>query len=165
MDSLRARLDSLWLDAADDIVRSPVFGFGPAKILYTGVFTDSEYLDVLKEFGAVGLFAYLAYYLFPLTLIWRRLRARRTALFSDSSVSVNMLTVGFALIVGVTALVMNIGESTFYNQLLQAFIWLWIGLGVCCARQLATDSVWTITTSPAHDSESMSADPASTPTQ
>jgi hypothetical protein len=32
--------------------------------------------------------------------------------------------------VGVTSLLMNVGESTFYNQLLQASIWLWLGLGV-----------------------------------
>ena len=76
-DSLRARLDSLWLDAADDFLRSPVFGFGPAKVFYTGVFTDSEYLDVLKEFGAVGLLAYLAYYIFPLAVLWRGLFHRR----------------------------------------------------------------------------------------
>jgi hypothetical protein len=36
-----------------------------------------------------------------------------------------------------TALLMNIGESTFYNQLLQAFLWMWLGLGVSCAESIA----------------------------
>jgi hypothetical protein len=41
----------------------------------------------------------------------------------------HQLTARFAFIVGITALLMNIGESTFYNQLLQASVWLWLGLG------------------------------------
>jgi hypothetical protein len=36
----------------------------------------------------------------------------------------------------VTALLMNIGESTFYNQLLQAFLWMWFGLGVNAAAKV-----------------------------
>ncbi len=136
-DSLRARLDSLWLDAADDIVRSPVLGFGPAKVFYTGVFTDSEYLDVLKEFGAVGLLAYLAYYVFPLTLLWRGLRRTQPPGFSYVvQTPARVLTSRFAFVAGTTALLMNVGESTFYNQLLQAFLWLWLGLGVNSLRSV-----------------------------
>jgi len=134
-DSLRARLDSLWLDAADDFLRSPILGFGPAKILYTNVFTDSEYLDVLKEFGLVGMCVYVAYFFYPLSRLWRGLRHQRkqhyasaTAL-SPSALPYHQLTARFAVIVGLTALLMNVGESTFYNQLLQAAVWLWFGLG------------------------------------
>jgi O-antigen ligase len=141
VDSLRARLDDLWLDAADDFLRSPFLGYGPAKIFYTGVFTDSEYLDVLKEFGIIGFFPYLAYYFFPMLLLWRGLRASRQAgAASEERFPATFLTVRFAFILAVTALVMNVGESTFYNQLLQAFLWLWLGLGASCARRIAAAS-------------------------
>jgi O-antigen ligase len=138
VDSLRARLDYLWLDAANDFVRSPFVGFGPAKSFYTGVFTDSEYLDVLKEFGIVGFLPYLAYYFFPMLLLWRGLRAaKRAGPVWEERLPATLLTLRLAFVLAVTALVMNIGESTFYNQLLQAFLWLWLGLGVNCARRLA----------------------------
>ena len=132
-DSLRARLDSLWLDAEKDIAQSPIFGYGPAKIFYTGVFTDSEYLDVMKEFGSVGLIAYLAYYFIPM---WKlrfglspNVRRRH---------NIDLATISFAVVVGLTALAMNFGESTFYNQLLQASVWMWLGLGVQCATRPAS---------------------------
>ncbi len=138
VDSLRARLDDLWLDAANDFVRSPFVGFGPAKSFYTGVFTDSEYLDVLKEFGIIGFLPYLAYYFFPMFLLWRGLRAaKRAGPVWEERLPATFLTLRLAFVLAVTALVMNIGESTFYNQLLQAFLWLWLGLGVSCARRLA----------------------------
>lgn len=137
VDSLRARLDDLWLDAADDFLRSPFLGYGPAKIFYTGVFTDSEYLDVLKEFGVIGLLPYLAYYFFPMFLLWRGLRAsQRTGPTREEHFPATFLTLRFAFVLVVTALVMNVGESTFYNQLLQAFLWLWLGLGASCAQRI-----------------------------
>jgi O-antigen ligase len=141
MDSLRARLDDLWLDAADDFLRSPLLGYGPAKIFYTGVFTDSEYLDVLKEFGIIGFLPYLAYYLFPMFLLWRGLRAsHRAGPAWEDRLPATFLTLRFAFILVVTALLMNLGESTFYNQLLQAFLWLWLGLGARCAQSLVAES-------------------------
>ncbi len=141
VDSLRARLDDLWLDATDDFLRSPFLGYGPAKIFYTGVFTDSEYLDVLKEFGIVGFLPYLAYYFFPMLLLWRGLRAsQRAGPAWEEGLPATFLTLRFAFILAVTALVMNIGESTFYNQLLQAFLWLWLGLGASCAQRIALAS-------------------------
>lgn len=141
VDSLRARLDDLWRDAADDFLRSPVLGYGPAKIFYTGVFTDSEYLDVLKEFGIIGFLPYLAYYFFPMLLLWRGLRAsQRAGPAWEEGFPATFLTLRFAFILAVTALVMNIGESTFYNQLLQAFLWLWLGLGASCAHKIAAAS-------------------------
>jgi hypothetical protein len=42
---------------------------------------------------------------------------------------------GFIMII--TALVMNIGMSTFYNQLLQGFLWLWMGLSVRASKNIA----------------------------
>lgn len=138
VDSLRARLDDLWLDAANDFVRSPFVGYGPAKSFYTGVFTDSEYLDVLKEFGVLGFLPYLAYYLFPMFFLWRGLHAaKRAGPLWEQRFPATSLTLSLAFVFAVTALVMNIGESTFYNQLLQAFLWLWLGLGVSCAQRLA----------------------------
>ena len=135
-DSLRARLDSLWLDAEQDIVKSPIFGFGPAKVFYTGVFTDSEYLDVLKEFGFVGLLAYLAYYFYPLWELRPGLSRLKNGAVPQPRAFLDLqtVTVIFAVVIAITSLLMNFGESTFYNQLLQAFVWLWLGLGVQCAR-------------------------------
>lgn len=141
VDSLRARLDDLWLDAADDFLRSPFLGYGPAKIFYTGVFTDSEYLDVLKQFGIIGFLPYLAYYLFPILLLWGGLRAsQRAGPAWEDGFPATFLTLRFAFILAVTALLMNIGESTFYNQLLQAFLWLWLGLGANGAQRIAAAS-------------------------
>ncbi len=137
VDSLRARLDYLWRDAADDFLSSPLFGYGPAKIFYTGVFTDSEYLDVLKEFGLIGFLPYIAYYFVPLFLLWRGLRAaKRSRAANDDEYAATLLTLRLAFLMAVTALLMNIGESTFYNQLLQAFLWMWFGLGVNAAAKV-----------------------------
>jgi O-antigen ligase len=114
-----------------------VLGLGPAKVFYTGVFTDSEYLDVLKEFGVVGLLAYLGYYVFPLTLLWKGLRqSRHLEVSFVAQTPAQALTLRFAFVAGTTALLMNVGESTFYNQLLQAFLWLWLGLGVNSLRSV-----------------------------
>src|SRR5215472_6821366 len=68
-DSFRGRVDRLWLDALDSFSQSPILGRGPAKTVFEGIVTDSEYLDVLKKFGLLGFVAYLAYFLFPLFLI------------------------------------------------------------------------------------------------
>src|SRR5262249_39691745 len=64
--SLRGRLDYLWIDALEYIKSSPWIGHGPAKSLFDQVYTDSEYLNVMKFYGAIGLIIYLAYYLWPL---------------------------------------------------------------------------------------------------
>jgi O-antigen ligase len=137
-DSLRERLDSLWKIAESDFASSPFIGHGPAKTIYTGIITDSEYLDVLKEFGIAGLFPYLAFFFLPAYLIWKGLR--RTVEFEailDSRFPATSLTAHLALIMAVTALLMNIGESTFYNQVLQGFLWTWLGLGARAATLLA----------------------------
>jgi hypothetical protein len=31
---------------------------------------------------------------------------------------------------------MNIGMSSFYNPALQAFLWIWLGIGAAAARSL-----------------------------
>jgi len=59
---------------SDGFLKSPFLGHGPAKSIFSEVITDSEYLDVLKEFGSVGFFAYLGYYLYPIFVIWAYLR-------------------------------------------------------------------------------------------
>jgi hypothetical protein len=45
-----------------------------------------------------------------------------------------MVRLSFVMVV--TALLMNVGMSTFYNAALQGFLWMWLGLGVASARQL-----------------------------
>jgi hypothetical protein len=37
----------------------------------------------------------------------------------------------------VTAMVMNIGETTFYSQVLQGFLWIWMGIGASSSTRLS----------------------------
>jgi len=129
--SLRARLDDLWLEAEGYIAVSPWLGHGPAKEIFTEVYTDSEYLDVMKQYGVVGLLAYLAYYVWPLFRyagVFRAASGLPPPI--QSAVSANLLLVGIGFEMIGTALIMNIGEFTFYNWILLGFFWLWIGLSV-----------------------------------
>jgi len=129
IDSLRQRLDQLWKDELRDFAESPVVGHGPAKSVFTLGYTDSEYLEVLRSQGVVGFVFFLGYYLIPLYMIARGLRASRS--YSDwiSSREPGTLACSqFGAVVGVLALFMNIAMSTFYNPFLQGFIWLWLGL-------------------------------------
>jgi hypothetical protein len=136
-DSLRQRLDSLWRDARDDFIRSPFLGRGPAKTIFTGIVTDSEYLDVVKEFGVIGSLPYIAYYVFPLYLLWRGLRAgKRSPTELEERIPATFLVLRLSFVMAVTALVMNIGMSTFYNLLLQGFLWIWLGLGARAAKSI-----------------------------
>lgn len=136
-DSLRERLDTLWRDAGDDFFQSPFLGHGPAKTIFTGIITDSEYLDVLKEFGIVGFIPYIAYYLFPLFLFWKGMKAgQRAGPRLEVQIPATLLTLRLSFVIVVTALFMNIGMSTFYNLLLQGFIWIWLGLGARAAKSI-----------------------------
>jgi hypothetical protein len=137
-DSLRTRLDDLWKDAGSEFVESPFVGHGPAKKAYTDIITDSEYLDVLKEFGIIGFSIYLAYYLFPLYLLSKGLRSAKHAGHRlEERTPAQILTVRLAFIMIVTAMVMNIGETTFYSQVLQGFLWIWMGIGASSSTRLS----------------------------
>ena len=136
-DSLHERLDSLWRDAGDFFVRSPFLGRGPAKTIFSGVVTDSEYLEVLKEFGVIGFLPYLAYFLFPLYLLWTGLRAgKRCGVELEERLPATFLALRLGFVMAVTALVMNIGMSTFYNLVLQSFLWIWLGLAARAAQSI-----------------------------
>jgi len=137
VDSLRTRLDVVWQDALAFIATSPWLGHGPAKEVFSTVVTDSEYLDVLKQFGVVGFLPYLAYFFAPLVLLCRGLQA--IWLSKDllaELLPTTSLAVHLAFVMGVTALFMNVGESTMRNAPLQGFLWLWLGLGAGAARTL-----------------------------
>jgi O-antigen ligase len=141
VDSLRTRLDELWKDAGNDFAQSPFIGHGPAKKIYTDIITDSEYLDVLKEFGIIGFCIYLAYYLFPLHLLWKGLRsAKRAGPWLEESLPAQMMAVRLSFIMIVTAMVMNIGETTFYSQVLQGFLWIWMGIGARSAKTIVASA-------------------------
>jgi O-antigen ligase len=136
-DSVRDRLDNLWRDAFSDFARSPWIGNGSAKVYFSGIITDSEYLDVLKEFGIVGFLPYMAYYIFPLFLLWKGLKAgQRAGPLLEELEPATFLTLRVSFVMILLAMVMNIGESTFYNQLLQGFLWMWMGLGTRCAYSI-----------------------------
>ena len=137
IDSFRGRLDRLWVQPLADFLQSPILGHGPAKSIYTDVITDSEDLDVLKKFGLQGFFIYLAYFLLPLALAWKGLKAaRRGAPFLEERSPATFLTLRLSFIMCLQALAMNIFMSTFQNLSLQAFLWLWLGLGACAARTI-----------------------------
>jgi len=142
-DSLRDRLDISWPQAMSEFEGSPIFGNGSAKDYFKGTITDSEYLDILKQFGIVGFLAYLGYFLYPLVVSWKGLRAvfRVNPLLEDV-LPANVLAVRLSITMIVTALVMNVGESTFLNFLLQGFLWTWMGLGARSARTIAEFSRW-----------------------
>jgi O-antigen ligase len=136
-DSLRGRLDVRWVDAANDIARSPLIGNGSAKEYFADIITDSEFLDILKQFGIVGFSVYLAFYIFPLNLLWKGLKAvRRTGSVLEEQMPATLLTLQLSFIVIILALAMSVGESTFTNLLLQGFLWMWMGLGAHSARTL-----------------------------
>jgi len=136
-DSLRGRLDRLWVHPLADFEQSPILGHGPAKSIYTGVITDSEYLDVLKKFGILGLLVYLGYFLLPLAMVWKGLKvARQYGAFLEEDLAATFLTLRLSFVMCVTALVMNVGMSTFQNLSLQAFLWMWLGLGARSARTI-----------------------------
>jgi O-antigen ligase len=137
-NSLRSRLDTLWLDAAGQFLQSPVFGHGPAKVIFSDIFTDSEYLVILKQFGVVGLLPYLCFYLVPLAIIWKGIKSVRQAgpqLEQHWRATYWGLCLGFLVIV--TALVMNIGMGTYYDTSLVAFTWMWMGIGASCAKRIS----------------------------
>ena len=134
VDSLRQRLDILWPIAWEDITKSPFVGHGPGKsFLSVGValegFIDSEYLNVIRELGFIGLIVFLDYYCFPLYLIWKGQRTTRyMGNYLAEHAPALLMTMQAGLIMGVLALLMNVGMSTFYMPFLQGFLWLWLGI-------------------------------------
>ncbi len=138
VDSLRERIDDLWLDALSDFGRSPLVGFGPAKVRFGGIVTDSEYLDVLKQFGLVGFAVYMLFFLYPLYFLWKGVRAaRRVPVALEPQLRTDILVVRFTFITLLLALLINIGAATFYSLFLQGFLWLWFGIGVGSARTVS----------------------------
>jgi O-antigen ligase len=137
IDSLRERVDLLWKVEWRDFAESPVVGHGPAKSVFTLGYTDSEYMEVLRSQGLLGLVFFLGYYLVPLYLIVRSLRAYRArAKLISTQCSATIVCAQFGVIVGVLALFMNIPMSTFYNPFLQGFLWLWLGVSAQAAKAL-----------------------------
>ena len=135
--SLRDRVDKLWLEAGDYITKSPILGHGPAKEIFTGVYTDSEYLNILKEFGIVGFMPYIALYLFPLYLMWKGLQAgQRAGPLLENRFAATHLILCWGFVMVVTSLFMNIGEFTYFNDMLQGYLWMWFGLGAGAAKTI-----------------------------
>ncbi|HET8924032.1 MAG TPA: O-antigen ligase family protein [Candidatus Acidoferrum sp.] len=140
-DSFRQRVDDTWLAAADSFYQSPWLGRGPARTTFEGLITDSEFLDVLKKFGVMGFLFYLGYFFVPLWLIRRGMRAaKRAGPDLENRLPASFLVMRLAFIMILTALVMNIGMSTFYNLLTQGFLWMWMGLGARSAKSIADAS-------------------------
>jgi len=139
VNSLRMRLDGLWLEAGDFITSSPLVGHGPAKQIFTGVFTDSEYLDILKQFGIVGFIPYICYYLWGLYYMVKALRAgKRLNPFFEEQYAANFMMVRAGIVIVLMALFMNIGMFTYLNWPLMGFLWMMIGLCVRSANTVST---------------------------
>jgi O-antigen ligase len=137
-NSLRLRLDGLWKDAANEFLESPMLGHGPAKIIFSNVVTDSEYLQILKQYGVVGLVPYLCYFLVPLGMVWRGLRAvPNGGPWLEQQWPATYWAVCLSFVMIVTALIMNIGMGTYYNSSLVAFLWMWMGIGASSAKRIA----------------------------
>jgi O-antigen ligase len=136
--SLRTRLDSLWLDAAGQFLQSPVFGHGPARVIFTNIYTDNEYLQILKQFGVVGLLPYLCLYLVPLAMLWKGIKnVSRAGPQLEQEWRATYWGLCFGFLVIVTALFMNIGMGTYYDTSLVAFTWMWMGIGASCAKRIS----------------------------
>jgi O-antigen ligase len=138
-DSLRQRLDDVWLEAIGDFKTSPLLGHGPGKgFLPRGDrFIDSEYLNVLRERGIIGFLMFLCYYFYPLYLIGKGRQAVRTVGPLAEQVPAHAVSVYATFIMGTLALIMDIGMSTFYNPFLQGILWLWLGVGAGSAARLS----------------------------
>jgi hypothetical protein len=135
VDSLRGRLDFLWIEAGDYFLSSPWVGHGPAKTVFESVYTDSEYLDILKYYGIVGFLCYLAYFFWPLLEMLRGLRSLRfLSPDLEERLGANLLVLRAGFAIFCLALFMNVGEFTFYNLPLLGFVWLWGGLAVRAAH-------------------------------
>lgn len=155
VDSLRGRLDVLWIEAGEYILSSPWVGHGPAKKVFDEVFTDSEYLDILKYYGSVGFLCYLAYYFWPLLEMLKGLqRLRFLSPELEERLGANLLVIRAGFAIFCLALFMNVGEFTFYNIALLAFLWLWAGLAVRAAHFVteveAQESISSIFVEPHH---------------
>ena len=138
VNSLRLRLDGLWLEAGDFITSSPLVGHGPAKQIFTGVFTDSEYLDILKQFGVVGFIPYICFYLWGLYYMVKGLRAgKRLRPFFEERFAANFMMVRAGIVIVLMALFMNIGMFTYLNWPLMGFLWMMIGLCVRSANSVS----------------------------
>lgn len=138
IDSLRQRVDDLWLEAWGDFKRSPVVGHGPGRafLFWGDRFIDCEYLNVLRERGAIGFLIFIAYYLYPLYLLRKGQRSIQLLGPAAETWPAHVVTIHAAFIMGTLALVMNLGMSTFYMPYLQSFLWLWLGIGAGAAARL-----------------------------
>lgn len=129
-DSMEGRLDALWPDAGKEISESPFLGHGPAKVIFSDIITDSEYLDVLKEFGIIGFCVYLVYFIYPFRILWKGLQwKKRFDPYFDDRFPASFLAIQLSFLMLITSLVMNVGMSTFYAAPIQGYLWLWLGIG------------------------------------
>jgi len=123
------------------IASSPLMGHGPAKLFFAGEVIDSEYLGVLASTGIIGFTIFLGYYIYPLSLIRKGQRASRQsdpALVHRLPWTIMTFHLGFTIIV--TALFMDLWMPTFYTPFLQAFLWLFMGLGARAAESFSMAS-------------------------
>ncbi len=142
VDSLQERFNKVWIEGVFYFEKSPLLGNGPAKGLFLDSYDDSEYLAILKRYGILGLMPYLAFFLFPLFLLWRGLRAilGRAGPLLEQRLPLSSLIARFGFAMALMAIVMNVGMSTFTSDTLQGFTFLWFGLACRCAKTVSDAS-------------------------
>lgn len=142
VDSLQERFNKVWVEGAYYFAKSPILGNGPAKSLFLDVYDDCEYLAILKKYGIVGFMPYLAFFFFPLYLIWRGLKAvrGRAGPIIEQYLPLSSLLTRFGFAMLVMAIVMNIGMTTLYGDALQGFTFVWFGLAASSATKAADAS-------------------------
>lgn len=142
VDSLQERFNKVWVEGAFYFEKSPFLGNGPAKGLFLDSYDDSEYLATIKRYGILGMLPYLAFFLFPLSILWRGLRAihGRAGPLLEKRLPLSSLIARFGFVMVVMALIMNVGMSTLTSDTLQGFTFLWFGLTCRCAKTVGDTS-------------------------
>lgn len=87
-------------------IESPVIGWGAAKAIHTTI-VDNEYILILRRFGVLGLFSFLAYYLHPLYVSFKNLKSESKNILLFSSVLFTVI---------ITFLIAGLTNSLYHNM-------------------------------------------------
>lgn len=135
--TVRQRLDVMWKNGWDQFSESPILGHGPSKAIFSGEIVDSEYLEVLRRYGVLGLAGYISLF------FWIFLKLKRAFKYTQglkpsprSSLGATTGLVQAGFIVLAMDIAMNVGMFTFYNFQFGAFFWLFMGLAVRAAESV-----------------------------
>jgi O-antigen ligase len=126
---------AIWQENLEDLPKSPVFGWGPAKSTQETI-TDNGYVLSLRRYGLVGLALFLLLY-------WQVLRFCRKLLRLYPYQSAMWATALSVISVTLAYLVANMSVEAFYQLQLMSFFWLMAGIGYSglCFRSVLREEV------------------------